>query len=296
MTDFVATLIARPQDAEALAKAVAACSAALGATRTVVLGDGEAVDLFLTAPRSVTDLRESARSALADLPVDFIVQPSAGRRKKLLIADMDSTIIGQECIDELADFVGLKARVAAITERAMRGEIAFEPALRERVSLLAGLSVGAIDQVLAERITLTPGANELVRTMRADGATTLLVSGGFTAFTEKIAAMVGFDENHANRLLVSEGKLTGGVAEPNLGRSAKLAALEETITRLGIQSGDTMAVGDGANDLAMIGRAGLGVAFQAKPQVAEAADAQITNGNLTALLYAQGYHRHEFVR
>jgi phosphoserine phosphatase len=219
----------------------------------------------------------------------------AGRRKRLLITDMDSTIIGQECIDELADFAGLKDKVAAITARAMAGEIEFEPALRERVALLAGLPATTIDAVIAERITLNPGAKALVWTMRANGAHTILVSGGFTAFTEKIAAKAGFNESRANELLMAGGKLAGKVREPILGRSAKLATLEDAIIRLEIPALETMAVGDGANDLAMIRRAGLGVAYHAKPKVAEAAAARIDYADLTALLYAQGYKRNQFI-
>ena len=217
------------------------------------------------------------------------------RRKKLFLADMDSTMIGQECIDELADFVGLKAHVAGITERAMRGEIAFEPALRERVALLKGLPVSVVDEVLKQRITLTPGGRELVATMRAHGAYTCLISGGFTLFTNAVAAMIGFQENRANELKVEDGKLTGEVAEPILGRAAKLATLVELRESFDLDDLDTLVVGDGANDLGMIEAAGLGVAYHAKPAVAAAAAARIDYGDLTALLYAQGYRREEFV-
>jgi phosphoserine phosphatase len=229
------------------------------------------------------------------MPIDVVVQPVSDRRKKLFLADMDSTMIGQECIDELADFAGLKAFVAAITERAMRGEIEFEPALRERVALLKNLKVGVVDEVLASRITLTPGGRELVQTMRANGAYTCLVSGGFTLFTAKVAELVGFQENRANVLHVADGKLTGTVAEPILGKAAKLATLVELRESFDLDNLDTMAVGDGANDLAMIQDAGLGVAYHAKPAVAAAAAARIDHGDLTALLYAQGYKRSTFV-
>jgi phosphoserine phosphatase len=235
------------------------------------------------------------RAGLAGLPVDAVVQPNADRRKRLLIADMDSTMIGQECIDELADRVGLKARVAAITERAMHGDIAFEPALRERVALLEGLPASVVAEVIAERIRLTPGGPALVATMRANGAHTCLVSGGFTLFTERIAAMIGFDENRANRLVVADGRLTGRVEEPILGREAKLATLEDLTARLRLAPAATLAVGDGANDLAMLLAAGLGVAYHAKPRVAAQAHARIDHGDLTALLYIQGYRREEFV-
>jgi phosphoserine phosphatase len=228
--------------------------------------------------------------------LDVVVQPAANRRKKLFLADMDSTMIGQECIDELAAFAGLKEHVAAITERAMRGEIAFEPALRERVALLKGLPVTVIDEVLRDRISLTPGARALVATMRAHGAHAALVSGGFTLFTDRVAAMIGFDENRANKLTIVDGhKLAGTVAEPIFGRDGKRAALIELRDELGLAPHETMAVGDGANDLDMIAEAGLGVAYHAKPKVAEAAAARIDHNDLTALLYVQGYTVHEFV-
>jgi phosphoserine phosphatase len=237
---------------------------------------------------------ERLREALAGRPIDVAVQANAQRRKRLLIADMDSTMIGQECVDELADRVGLKARVAAITERAMRGDIAFAPALRERVALLAGLPVATIADVIAERIKLTPGGRTLVATMRANGAYTCLISGGFTLFAERIAAMIGFDESRANRLVVTDGRLAGKVEEPVLGREAKLAALKQLTTRLGLSPDATLAVGDGANDLAMLLAAGLGVAYRAKPLVAAQAHTRVDHGDLTALLYMQGYRREEF--
>jgi phosphoserine phosphatase len=295
MTDFVATLIARPENASDLEAAATACGAAIRVQRSDVLGANEAIDLFFSSSDIVEAHRGALETRLEGLLVDVVVQHVADRRKKLLVTDMDSTIIGQECIDELADFAGLKQQVAAITERAMRGEIEFEPALRERVALLAGLPASTIDQVIAERITLNPGAKTLVWTMRANGAHTILVSGGFTAFADKVAAMAGFDESRANELPMSGGKLTGAVAEPILGRSAKLATLEDGIIRFGLRVEETLAVGDGANDLAMIRRAGLGVAYHAKPKVAEAAAARIDHADLTALLYAQGYKRHQFM-
>ena len=204
-------------------------------------------------------------------------------------------MIGQECIDELADFAGLKAHVAAITERAMRGEIEFEPALRERVALLKDMPVGVVDEVLKKRITATPGGRELVMTMRANGAYTCLISGGFTLFTNAVAAMIGFQENRANELKVADGKLTGEVTEPILGRATKLATLIELTKSFDLDDIDTLVTGDGANDLGMIEAAGLGVAYHAKPAVAAAAAARIDHGDLTALLYAQGYRRDEFV-
>lgn len=294
----VATLICHP-GAPALDDAVIACArAALPAAGAPAwLAPSIAADLPF-APDAGTPAALAAahlRSAVEGRPIDVVVQPAAQRRKRLLVADMDSTMIGQECIDELAEFVGLKAHVAAITERAMRGEIEFEPALRERVALLKGLSVDVVDKVIKERITLTPGGRELVATMRAHGAWTCLISGGFTLFTQAIAAKIGFAENRGNELIVRDGKLAGEVREPILGRAAKLATLIELREAADLDNIDTLVVGDGANDLGMIGEAGLGTAFHAKPAVAAAAAARIDYGDLTALLYAQGYKREEFV-
>lgn len=293
---LVATLICNPiapaLDSTIL-EGVAAVLPAAGPARWL---DPEiAADFLFTSQEPAAAIAARLREAVGDLAIDVVVQPQATRRKRLLLADMDSTIIGQECIDELADFAGLKAHVAAITERAMRGEVAFEPALRERVALLKDLPLSVIDEVLAERIRLTPGAVELVRTMRAHGAYTCLVSGGFTLFTARVAEQVGFQENRANTLLSENGKLTGRVAEPILGRDAKLAALTDLREGFDLDAIDTLAVGDGANDLAMIGAAGLGVAYHAKPKVAAAAAARIDHGDLTALLYLQGYSRSDFV-
>jgi phosphoserine phosphatase len=205
-------------------------------------------------------------------------------------------MIGQECIDELADFAGLKSHVAAITERAMRGEIEFAPALRERVALLKGLPVSVVDEVIGERIKLTPGGRTLVATMRANGAHTCLVSGGFTLFTDRIATMIGFDENHGNILTVADGQFVGLVSEPILGSEAKLNTLAELRERLRLKPEETLVAGDGANDIPMIQAAGIGVAYHGKPAVAEAAKARIDHGDLTALLYLQGYAREEFVQ
>jgi phosphoserine phosphatase len=225
--------------------------------------------------------------------VDINLIPIANRRKSLLVADMDSTVISCECLDELADTAGLKPQVAAITERAMRGEIEFAPALRERVALLKGLPLAALARVYDERVRLNPGASALVATMRAHGAKTLLVSGGFTFVTKRVAAAAGFDSQQANTLLDDGATLLGTVAEPILGREAKLEALERATRGAGLDPAETLAVGDGANDLAMIKRAGLGVAYHAKPVVAEAASARIDHGDLTALLYLQGYRQDE---
>jgi phosphoserine phosphatase len=244
---------------------------------------------------AATDSDAAIREALSGLRIDVAVLPAAGRRKRLLIADMDSTIIGCECIDELADYAGVKAEVAEVTERAMRGELDFPEALRFRVALLKGLPLTALQQAFDERVRLNPGARALVRTMRTHGAVTALISGGFTFFTERVAAAAGFAVNHANTLFDDGTALTGLVAEPILGREAKLAALEELSAAHGIALADTLAVGDGANDLAMIGASGLGVAYRAKPIVAAAARARIDHADLTALLYFQGYADHEIV-
>ena len=230
-----------------------------------------------------------------DQPIDVNCVPAANRRKKLLIADMDSTMIPVECIDEVADFAGVREQVVAITEPAMRGEISFEEALHARVALLKGLAIDRLQDVYDQRVGLNPGARALVQTMAAHGAHTALVSGGFTFFTERVAAATGFHENRANVLLHKDGALTGEVAEPVLGRAAKLEALNEITARNGIDLEDALAVGDGANDLAMIEAAGLGAAYHAKPIVAEAADVSIHHGDLAALLYIQGYSEDEIV-
>lgn len=294
--DLVATLVASPERQAVDGGAIARAASVLPSSETTILADGIAADIaFPASPAEAKGYEDAIREALAGEPIDVFVQPRAGRRKRLVVADMDSTLIGQECIDELAAELGLKDHVAAITERAMRGELAFEPALRERVGLLAGLDAGVTEKVWRERITLTPGAKALIATMRANGAYAALVSGGFTVFTEKVAAVLGFDEHNANLLLVEGGRLTGTVGEPILGRDAKLARLEALIAEKGLTAADAIAVGDGANDLAMIRAAGLGVAFHAKPAVAAEADARIDHGDLTALLYFQGYRQDEFV-
>jgi len=259
----------------------------------VVLGDGVAVDIPFETSDPEGAHRAAART-LETLPLDVNVVPAESRKKRLLIADMESTIIACECLDELADKVGLRGKISAITARAMRGELDFEPALRERVALLKGLPARALEEVYRERAHLVPGATTLVATMRAHGAYTLLVSGGFTYFTERIMADAGFDGAQANRLLIENGKLSGRVAEPILGRSAKLDALRKAAADRGIPLKDTLAVGDGANDVAMVKAAGLGVAFRAKPLLAQVAAARIVYGDLTALLYLQGYAMRDF--
>ena len=292
----VATLIsdpARPALDDAALRV--ACAALTGAQAPHWLDRAIAADIPFT-PDGADDkaTAERVRGALAGAPIDIVVQPVATRRKRLFVADMDSTMIGQECIDELADYAGLKAHVAAITERAMRGEIAFEPALRERVALLKNLPVAVVEEVIEKRITLTPGGRALVATMRRNGGYTCLVSGGFTLFTSRVAALIGFDQHRGNTLVVDGEKFAGRVAEPILGREAKRATLIELRDRLGVAPHETLAAGDGANDLAMIEAAGLGVAYHAKPKVAAAAHARIDHGDLTALLYLQGYARDQF--
>lgn len=257
------------------------------------LSPGRALDIpFDHDPIQVL---ERARHHFRDQKVDVNVVPAADRRKKLLIADMDSTIIACECLDELADMAGLKAKVSAITEKAMRGELDFAAALRERVAMLKGLPLTALERVYRERIRLNPGARTLVATMRKHGAHTLLVSGGFSFFTSRVAKDAGFEADQANILLDDGNALTGEVREPILGREAKLAALEKAARLLNLKAADTLAVGDGANDLGMIERAGLGVAYHAKPIVAAAAGARVTHGDLSALVYLQGYSDDEIV-
>ncbi|WOI57614.1 phosphoserine phosphatase SerB [Palleronia sp. LCG004] len=243
-------------------------------------------------PGNLGEVRDQAHG----MRIDLVVQPAEGRRKRVLLADMDSTMIGQECIDELADMAGVGAEVSEITARAMNGELDFEGALRARVALLEGLDADVIERVWQERITLTPGGETLLATMKAGGAYCALVSGGFTAFTERVARRLGFDEHRANGLPVEAGRITGKVAEPILGREAKVAALEEICARIGVPVADAMAVGDGANDLGMLQLAGAGVALHAKPAVAAQVQRRVDFADLTALLYLQGYSDAEFVR
>ena len=292
---LVATLVANPSN-PVLTPAIAEQAAeVVKASGLYWLADGIACDIAL---RDGTDAQAAEANILALIsgaPIDLVIQEQETRRKKLLIADMDSTMIGQECIDELAAEVGLKEKVATITARAMNGEIAFEPALRERVALLKGLPLSVVDEVIAKRITLTPGGPELIATMKSKGHYTALVSGGFTVFTSRIAATLGFDENRANTLLEDGGILSGFVAEPILGKQAKVDALNEISARLGISPEEAIAVGDGANDLGMLHVAGAGVALHAKPAVAAEAQMRINHGDLTALLYIQGYRKTDFV-
>ncbi len=290
----IVTLIAAPGGLQGAL--VEALRNAWGGGDATWLSPGEAAEFAVAA---IPDNRWAVWEDLQAQGVDLAVQADAaetdgGRRKRMLIADMDSTMIQQECIDELADEAGVGARVADITARAMNGELDFEGALRERVGLLKGLPAETIDRVLETRITYMPGGRALVATMKAQGATAVLVSGGFTAFAARVAETLGFDEARANVLEVSDGALTGTVAAPILGRAAKVAALEEVSARLGIGHAEVLAVGDGANDLGMLGLAGMGVALHAKPVVAAECDFRVNHGDLTALLYLQGYAKGDF--
>jgi phosphoserine phosphatase len=295
--ELVLTLVA-PPNAGAFSINLREVFASVGArgkeSRKLAAGEGAATDVILEAD-DLAALRAALQAPMADQRLDWCLQPVEGRRKRLLVADMDSTIINVECLDELADFAGLKAEISAITERAMRGELAFEGALRERVAMLKGLPVTALQKAYDERVWLNPGARTLVRTMAANDARCVLVSGGFSFFTERVAATAGFHVQRANSLGEAAGALTGLVGEPILGREAKLAALNEEAAALGVPLSATLAVGDGANDLAMIEAAGLGVAYRAKPIVAAQADARVDHADLTALLYFQGYSEDDFV-
>ncbi|WP_419911070.1 phosphoserine phosphatase SerB [Hoeflea sp.] len=292
---LVATLVTDPSNAALSPQLAAHAARNVAATDPIWLADGVACDLPLKDGIVAADAQNVLAEALDGTPVDIVVQGAEGRRKRLLIADMDSTMIRQECVDELAAEAGIYDQVAAITKRAMNGEIAFEPAMRERVALLKGLDLSIVDVVLKNRVTLTAGGYELLATMKRNGAYTALVSGGFTLFTGKVAEMLGFDEHRSNVLITRDGRLDGSVKEPVLGQQSKIDALEELTARLKITPDDALAVGDGANDLGMLRLAGSGVALHAKPVVAAEAKIRIDHGDLTALLYIQGYRRSEFV-
>ncbi|MEZ5780859.1 MAG: phosphoserine phosphatase SerB [Rhizobiaceae bacterium] len=292
---LVATLVSAPKD-RALTPALAdMASRAVGASAPDWLATAIACDLSLPADADIVAVEAALRTVLKDLPIDVAVQPAQTRRKNILIADMDSTMIDQECIDELADEVGLRDHVAEITRRSMNGEIPFEAALRERVALLKGLDTSVVNLIVENRLTLAAGGKALIATMRANGAWTALVSGGFDLFTSKIGQKLGFDEHRANVLIEKEGKLAGLVAEPILGREAKAEALHEISSRLGLTPQDAIAVGDGANDLDMIRLAGTGVALHAKPMVAAQARIRVDHSDLTALLYLQGYRQADII-
>lgn len=288
---YTATLIASPAVRNLEPALADSLRNAWGGGDVQWLAPDEAAEFTLAA---LPDNQWEVWADLQKLGVDLVIQATEGRRKKMLLADMDSTMIQQECIDELADEAGVGERVKDITARAMNGELDFDGALTERVGLLKGLPESVIGKVLDERITFMPGGGELLATMKADGGYAALVSGGFTAFTARVAAELGFDENRANTLLAEDGKLTGDVGRPILGREAKVQALEEIAARLGIREAEVIAVGDGANDLGMLGRAGTGVALHAKPSVAAECEVRINHGDLTALLYVQGYAKSEF--
>jgi len=289
MRQIITLVAARPAAALSAAHIDRARDAVRGGAPDI-LSPGEAVDI---AAEGAVD-EAALRAALDGEAVDVFVMPEAGRRKRALVADMDSTIVIGETLDELADFAGLKEKIAAITARAMNGELDFKAALRERVGMLAGLDLSALEQTW-QRMKLMPGARELVSTMRAHGAATALVSGGFTFFTSRVAAACGFDEQRANMLLDDGRALTGKVAEPILDKESKLVELNDLARRHGLTLADTLAIGDGANDLPMIRAAGLGIAFQAKPVVAAEARFRIVHGDLRAALFAQGYRESEFV-
>jgi phosphoserine phosphatase len=292
----VLTLIAAPAARDALPAIADDICAALRAEHPPLWLAPHACDIaFRPADeRALAEAKQALGGIPQNAPVDRYIQPVEGRSKRMLIADMDSTIIQQECLDEVARAAGIGPKIAAITERAMRGEVVFEEALKERIGLLHGFPEAKLKEVLDKQIRLTPGARELVMTMKARGAHTVLVSGGFTFFTEEVAKRAGFDVHHANSFVFENGALTG-VAEPILGRNAKLEAMETEAIHAGVGFPEIVAVGDGANDLSMLKAAGLGVAFHAKPIVAAEAHARIDHGDLTALLFLQGYRQEEFV-
>lgn len=292
---LVATLIADPDKRDLSPELVEMARASVGALEIKWLEEGVACDFPLMYGATERMCANALRSLTENKPIDFVIQKAANRKKKILIADMDSTMIDQECIDELADKVGFKEQVSEITAKAMNGEIPFEDAIHERVALLEGLDISVIDEVIKKHLTLTKGGKTLLNTMKENGAYTALVSGGFTQFTSKIAKKLGFDEHHANQLIENEGKLTGKVHLPVLGASAKVDTLHNIANAKGFTPDDVIAVGDGANDLPMLQLAGTGVALHAKPHVAAEANIKIDHSDLTSLLYIQGYKADEII-
>jgi phosphoserine phosphatase len=290
--DSVVILIAAP-GSHAISPAIARSLGDIAASQPRWLHEGEALEFATSSPSSGE--RAEIGRLVKDRPIDVAVLPAENRRKRFLIADMDSTMIGQECIDELGILAGVGQRIKEITASAMRGELDFEGALKARLALMKDLPASAIDKILAERITFAPGGRTLIATMKAHGAYAALVSGGFVQFTGHVAAQLGFDEHRANELIIANGKVMGAVREPILGKDAKVQALHEIAKKLGLSLADTLAVGDGANDIPMLQQAGLGVALHAKPKVQEAVAVSINHGDLTALLYLQGYRHEEFV-
>jgi phosphoserine phosphatase len=291
------TLIASPGSEELLGRAMEEVRGSLDADRPPFwLAPGQACDIPFrpASDAALADARKLIERVSSSMPIDAAIQPVEARRKRLLVADMDSTIIQQECLDEIARFAGIGPQIAAITERAMQGELDFETALKERIALLRGFPLSRLQQVLEEAITLTPGARTLTATMRTNGARCVLVSGGFTFFTGAVAMMAGFDTHFGNSFLVEDDRVAG-VADPILGKDAKRETLRCEARNLGIGESEAIAVGDGANDLAMLKAAGLGVAFHAKPIVAREAAARINHGDLTSLLFLQGYRQADFV-
>jgi len=289
---FIATLLSSPENRSLNLTLIDNLRSAWGGANVVWLSPNEAVEFTVA---SIPDNQWAVWQDFQDMGIDLILQPAEGRKKAVLLADMDSTMIQQECIDELADEAGVGALVAGITVRAMNGDLNFDESLIERVALMKGLDEAVITQVLDQRITLMPGAKTLLATMKSIGVYTALVSGGFTAFTGKVAEELGFDENRANHLIIENHALSGKVGQPILGREAKVDAMNEITKRLGITAAEVIAVGDGANDLGMLGVAGTGVALHAKPSVAAQCDVRINHGDLTALLFLQGYKRDEFI-
>ena len=291
---LVATLVSGPQRRVLSTDLAHRAAQSVGASKTVWLADGIACDLLLPAAASASEAEAVLRASLFSAPVDVVVQETDGRRKRILIADMDSTMIRQECVDELAQLAGVSDEVRDVTLAAMRGEIPFEESLIRRVALLKGLPASSIGVVMA-RLDYAAGGRTLLATLEANVCYTVLISGGFTAFTAGVAAALGFDEHRANELDIADGRLAGTVRRPILGSNAKLAALDELAARLGIGRNDVIAVGDGANDIPMLAAAGIGVALHAKPAVRHAANVRIDHGDLTALLYLQGYRRSAFL-